>query len=176
MRQRKPRKIGGTRLEHFFTRFYAAEPGLSKAHADNLVRRSLLTFTSVRVRPGARLMLGMPGGGMHVGEVPPAPTRPRAPATPPSKPANDEPAQTPAAAFDPYAIGLVPTMQREGRAGLMTKLAGINDRSQLRQMARAQQIALDPSAKGDDIAIDGLKAAIADAVEKRIKDRQSARE
>jgi hypothetical protein len=172
MRQRKPRKIGGSRLERFFERFYAAEPGLAAAHRDNLVRRSLLTFTSVRVRPGARLMLGMPGGRMHVGEVPPERVSQRTAMPANANPANDSAAQP----FDPYAIGLVPTFQREGRASLLAKLATIGDRGNLRQMARAQQIALSDVAKSDDSPLDALRAAIADAVEKRIKDRQSARE
>jgi hypothetical protein len=182
MRHMKPRKVGGKRLEQFFTRFYAADPGLPKAAIDNLVRRSVLTFTSVRVRPGARLMLGMPGGQMHPGETA-VPVKPRAPMPPPQRPANDAPQPSPApaptptdAAFDPYAIGLVPTFQREGRAGLLTKLMTVNDRAQLRQIARAQQIALEAKFKSDDAELHVLRNAIADAVEKRIKDRQSARE
>lgn len=187
MRQSKPRKVGGTRLEHFFARFYGADPALPKSAIDNLVRRSVMTFTSVRVRPGARLMLGMPGGRMHVGEIArPVDLKLLTPTAPP-RAANDAPMAGPGAGapageggskgtFDAYAIGLVPVFQREGRSGLLAKLSGIEDRAQLRQLARAQQIALDARFKADDIALDALRMAISDAVEKRIKDRHSARE
>ena len=79
-----------------------------------------------------------------------------------------------AGAFDAYAIGLVPTFQREGRDGLIGKLAAVKSVDNLRQMARAQQIVLPEPMRQGVVALDALRATIADAVAKRIADRRAA--
>jgi len=77
--------------------------------------------------------------------------------------------------FDPHAFGLVPVFQREGRDGLLAKLAAVTTAGNLRKMARTQQISLpEPMRAGDDVALDDLRSAIADAVARRIADRKAA--
>lgn len=166
------RKITGPQTERFFRAFYAQEPRLDPDIAEALTRRSVATFSSVRVRRAAEGSLGRrigrssgaQPGGTSATAIAPASTKPDAPALPTAA----------AAAFDAYAFGLVPVFQREGRDGLLAKLSGISDIAQLRQMARAQQISLPAELRSGDIEADRLRSAIADGVEKRIADRRAA--
>jgi hypothetical protein len=68
----------------------------------------------------------------------------------------------------------VPTFQREGRDGLINRLADIASADNLRKMARAQQIVLPEPLRATDVALDALRAGIADAVAKRVADRRAA--
>jgi hypothetical protein len=77
-------------------------------------------------------------------------------------------------AFDPYAIGLIPTFQREGAEGLLSKLISVSSIDNLRKMARSQQISLPTELRGADAEIEAIRAAIVAAVEKRIADRRAA--
>ena len=95
------------------------------------------------------------------------------PAAPAAKPAAGAPIST-SDEFDAFAIGLVPTFQREGRDGLIAKLGAISSLDNLRKTARAQQIVLPEAMRQGDVAIETLRAAIADAVAKRIADRRAA--
>lgn len=76
--------------------------------------------------------------------------------------------------FDPYAIGLVPTFQREGRRGLADKLAAIASVNDLRAMAKAQQIVLPRELRTGDAKPETIREAIATAVARRVDDRRSA--
>lgn len=166
------KKFSGPALERYFERFFAAESGLSGEAAERLAKRAGAAFSSVRVRPGYVSLAAKPKPAAHSS----APAKPVAPA---AKPAATAAAPTPAAAepageFDAYAIGLVPTFQREGRDGLIAKLASVASADNLRKIARAQQIVLPEGMRQGDVAIDALRAAIADAVAKRIADRRAA--
>lgn len=166
------RKITGPQTERFFRAFYAQEPRLDPEVADALTKRSVATFSSVRVRRAAVGSLGRRigrGGGLKPGgakgsAVAPSGSKPEARIAPAAS----------AAAFDPYVFGLVPVFQREGRDGLVVKLRGVGDVGRLRQMARAQQVSLPAELRSGEIDADRLCSAIADAVEKRIADRRAA--
>lgn len=162
--RRATRKVSGPQMERFFRHYYAQEPGLESLVAEALTRRSVATFSSVQVRKEAVL-----GGRAVVRRQParPAAAEGLAPVAP-AAPAADS------AAFDPYCVGLVPTFQREGRDGLLAKLAPIGDIAQLRQMARAQQISLAAELRSGEIDAAALRGAIVVAVEKRIADRRAA--
>ncbi len=102
-------------------------------------------------------------------------TTPPAPALSPALSPASSPASAPAdAAFDAYAIGLVPVFQREGRDGLLAKLAAITSIDYLRQMAKAQQIVLPQPLRLGDATPEAIRDGIADSVAKRIADRKAA--
>ncbi|MEM1371597.1 MAG: hypothetical protein AAGG72_05135 [Pseudomonadota bacterium] len=84
-----------------------------------------------------------------------------------------EPA-APDPAFDPYAFGLVPTFQRDGADGLLTRLAAIAAPADLKAMAKAQQIVLSRELRTGTPSADELREAIVDAVARRVADRRSA--
>lgn len=158
------RKISGPQMERFFRHYFAQEPGLEPPVAEALARRSVATFSSVQVRKEIAL-----GGRSVVRRVA---ARPVPQSAAPEMPVAE--LQAPGVAFDPYAFGLVPTLQREGRAGLLAKLGTVAGVDQLRQMARAQQISLAAELRTGTVDSDALRSAIADAVEKRIADRRAA--
>lgn len=172
----KTRKLSGAQKDRFFQRFFAAEPDIAAPVAARLVARCSSTFSSVRIRRGVAPL--RPVGGAVAAASPaaasPATSKAPAEAKPPlAKPAA-EPAPAASATFDPYVFGLVPVYQREGRDGLMAKLATVMHVDHLRQMAKNQQIALPQDLRAGDVAIDDLRAAIAAAVAKRIADRAAA--
>lgn len=146
------KKLAGPALERYLRRFFAEEPGLVAALAQSLTARASATFSSLRVRPLPRPLV----------------------VTHPAQPAASAPDAGPAAAFDPYAIGLVPTFQREGRDGLVAKLGAIDTADNLRKMARAQQVMLPDAMRQGHIDAGALRTAIADAVARRIADRKAA--
>lgn len=163
------KKLSGPALERYLKRFFAAEPGLSGEVAQRLAQRASAAFSSVRVR--ASLSIATTPAVPKPGAPPPSATI--------AKPSTPEPPAPPQAAddagdFDAYAIGLVPTFQREGRDGLIAKLGSVTSAANLRKMARAQQIVLPEAMRGDGASIDELRLAIADAVAKRIADRRAA--
>ncbi|MEO1693791.1 MAG: hypothetical protein AAFR55_00970 [Pseudomonadota bacterium] len=77
-------------------------------------------------------------------------------------------------AFDPYAVALVPTFQKSGSDALAAQLSKIASASDLKQMARAQQIGLPAAIRRGDPDPEDVRAAILVAVEKRIADRRAA--
>lgn len=171
---KKPsRKLSGQGLVRFFRRFYRAHSGLDRHQADALAAAAASTFASVHLRRSARIRLSAQRSEREASaHATAAPQR-----TVQSSPSATEQAAaappTPAP-FDPYAFGLVPIFQREGRDGLLAKLIGVTSADDLRKMARAQQIALPADLRKGDIALDVLRDAIADAVQKRIADRRAA--
>lgn len=191
--RRTTRKVSGPALGRYLKRFFAAEPGLPVEAAEHLAMRARATFSSIRVRGSA---LAIPGERAAAAQSLAALSRPAAGGAPSAQriegatsPAADDAAarlrvdETPApaaapkvgeASFDAFAIGLVPTFQREGRDGLIAKLAAVTSVDHLRKMARAQQIVLPEALRQGDAAADDLRSAIADSVGKRIADRKAA--
>ncbi|MEO1420716.1 MAG: hypothetical protein AAFU66_07170 [Pseudomonadota bacterium] len=198
------RKLSGPSKERFFKRFFKDEPGVSDDLADQLAKKSSTTFSSVRVRrsantpvlpqrpvnqksPPKKVPQRVENASTDVEGMQPTATLDNATATP--SPQLDEAiaetasASTPLAEpqletepedFDPYAFGLVPTMQREGEAGLVTRLNAIKRPENLRAMAKAQQIVLPRELRTGNETADTLRDAIVIAVSKRIVDRRSA--
>lgn len=169
--RRTTKKLSGPAMQRYLQRFFADEPDLAPEMAQRLAVRSAMTFSSLRVRamPLARLRLRTPAKAPRPGPTP-APTAGKAPSpsTAAVKPA------TAAAGFDPYSIGLVPTLQREGRDGLIAKLRSVGNIDNLRKMARAQQVVLPEALRQGDVPLDQLRGAIADAVARRVADRRAA--
>lgn len=176
------RKLSGPGMEHLFRRVLA-EGGLDTAAAERLARRLALVLSSVRARriplreltrqcrvgtPEPATMAAETATSRAADDTPPA----SSPVLPPVMP---EPALVEAPArFDPYQFGLVPVFQREGRDGLLAKLAGVQTVEHLRAMARAQQIVLPAELRAPEASADAVRAGIATAVEKRIADRRAA--
>lgn len=161
------KKLSGPALERYLQRFFTSEPGLSAEAAQRLAHRANAAFSSVRIRA-----THLQAPAMTRPLAPPS-SAPAAQASPPV-PMSPPPAADDAGEFDAYAIGLVPTFQREGRDGLIAKLGSVTSTANLRKMARAQQIVLPEAMRGDSVSIDELRIAIADAVAKRIADRRAA--
>ena len=196
--KRTTKKLSGSGLELFLRRFYASYSGLDEKLARRLSEDSAKTFASVRVRHIAwrdwrpkqdATAAGSSPSTTASDNVDPAPTGPQTkaetpstkptppkspPATIPSTPSPSAPIVSDDAPFDPYAIGLVPTYQREGPEGLGAKLAGIPSLDNLRKMARSQQVALPAELRGPDADIEAVRAAIIAAVGKRIANRRAA--
>ena len=176
------RKLTGHAKDRFFARFFAEEPGLSAETAQSLARRSSATFTSVRIK---RIAWGLlqgrrDGRGKATSDVaPPSSVATASVVQPvaevvavPAIPAGAIPGEP--VAFDPYVFGLVPVFQREGRDGLMAKLATVDHADNLRLMAKTQQVVLPAELRKGDADAATLRTAIADAVAKRVADRRAA--
>lgn len=169
------KKLSGPAKDRFLERFFAAEPDIDQALADRLAARSKAAFSSLRVR---RLALGRTNLRRPMRAVTAAPPSVDPPPVTPSRRGAAQSASAPdnpaAAAFDPYVFGLVPVFQREGREGLLAKLASVSEVDRLRQMAKAQQIVLPQALRVGEAAPEEIRLAIADAVAKRIADRRAA--
>lgn len=76
--------------------------------------------------------------------------------------------------FDPFAFGIIPTLQREGEEGLRAHLAEIANIDHLRETAKAQQIVLPRELRKGDIPAETIRDAIVTAAIKRIADRRTA--
>jgi hypothetical protein len=85
-------------------------------------------------------------------------------ASPPAAPA------TPEAGFDPFAFSAVALLTRKGKPALAAALDQIERAEDLRSLAQAQHLALDP-AMTDVVAI---RAAIVAGTERRIAERKAA--
>jgi hypothetical protein len=85
---------------------------------------------------------------------------------PQSKP---EPAAA-SAAFDPFAFSVVVVLTKTGKDGLMKRLAAIDRAENLKKLAEAQHLAVDPALS----ALPELRAAIVKAAETRIANRRAA--
>jgi hypothetical protein len=81
-------------------------------------------------------------------------------------------AQPPAAkpAFDPFAFSAIVVLTKQGPEGLLAKLATIADPADLKAIAKAQHIAIPPSAQ----SADELRKALITGTAARIADRQAA--
>jgi len=188
-------KLSGHAKDRFLERFFAEEAGLDPEARDRLVRRSKSVMTSLRVRkavlsglrrvastarPVSPQEASAPQAEVVSAPVDlPSPVAPEPNSSPvvrePSPAEIPQPAAAPAPKpFDAYAVKLVPVFQREGREGLLDKLATVSEVDQLRQIAKAQQIVLPQPLRSGDTDAEIVRRAIVDAVEKRIADRRAA--
>jgi hypothetical protein len=72
-------------------------------------------------------------------------------------------------AFDPFAFSVVVVLTKQGRDGLLAKLATVETVADLRAIAKAQHIAVPATGTADDV-----RRAIVDGTAARIADRQAA--
>ncbi len=199
---RATKQLSGAGKDKFFKRFFDEENALEPDVAKKLAEKSANTFSSVRVRAAAfdaqRAAEARAGKARPVARPePPKRSKPAMietgptafPAAPPSaSPAPEAPVAAPvvrdpqsapgtaipAEAFDAYAIGLVPTCQREGPEGLMAKLADIASTENLREMARLQRIVIPSELRKGAAEPQAVREAIVAAVAKSIADKKTA--
>ena len=186
-------KLSGHAKDRFLERFFADEPALDTETRERLVRRSKTAMTSLRVRKavlsGSRRIAPSAPPSSPPEAAKPASTEEAAPPPPTARlvpPQGTEAlpddgrtgerqvATAAPKAFDAYAVKLVPVFQRDGRDGLLSKLADIGEIDQLRQMAKAQQIVLPQPLRTGDADVNAVRSAIVEAVAKRIADRRAA--
>jgi len=72
--------------------------------------------------------------------------------------------------FDPHAFSLVVLLRKGGKDALKAKLDGLPDIAQLREVAKAQHVAVDPTLEDRS----AIYAAIIAGTEQRIAHRQAA--
>jgi hypothetical protein len=170
------KRLSGPAKDRFLERFFATEPDIDPALANRLAARSKAAFSILRVRRLAfgRTNLRRP---TRIAAPPQDPaveaTLPQAHGTPSPQPIAEMDRPT-VSDFDPFVFGLVPVYQREGRDGLLAKLAEIGGVDHLRRMAGAQQIVLPQSLRTGNADAGEIRNAIADAVARRVADRRAA--
>jgi len=177
--KRTTKKLSGIGLELFLRRFFLSYSGIDEPLAKQLAKDGTRTFASVRIRRIAwhqRRDIMKPSAKAAPSSAPPAMAVPSPSPieVPPASPPSETTAPAAGAAFDPYAIGLVPIYQREGADGLLAKLNDIQAIDDLRKMARAQQVALPAELRGADADIQAIRDAIVEAVGRRIANRRAA--
>lgn len=179
--KRTTKKLSGVGLQLFLERFYAGYTTIDDASAGQLVKDGCRTFASVRVRRTAwheasRRRTGPLAVAATPAARPEVIERAGEASAPPAVPASalEGGDAIPKGAFDPYAIGLIPTYQREGPDGLLVKLKNVTSVENLRKMARSQQLSLPADLRHADAPIDEVRGGIVAAVGKRIADRRAA--
>lgn len=148
------------KLRAFFREIVLGEPGVDRALAERVAERCvkhidlLLEWDRGRSDKTPQSLTA------------PAPERPLVPplrATPPAKPSTMR-------SFDPYAFSVVVTLVKKGREALIARLSEIDNIEDLRQLANAQHLGVDPHlARADDV-----RQAIINGAEKRIASRRAA--
>lgn len=150
------------KLHAFFREIVLGEPGVDRALADRVAERCvkhidlLLAWDSGRTEKKAAAQVSQP-------IVDQRPIVPPLRATPPVKPVSMRP-------FDPYAFSVVVTLVKKGREALIARLSEIDSVEDLRQLANAQHLGVDPHlARPDEV-----RQAIVHGAEKRIASRRAA--
>ncbi len=167
------RELSGRALHRFFRRLFRSQAGLDRRTADDLTDACCRAIASAHLRRRQPLSAARGSRPDDATGAPDGRGDGRA-GDGANRPATEPPPPLPAEKFDPYLFGLVPVFQREGRDGLLAKLAAIAHPDHLRHMARAQQIVLPRELRQGDIPAEQLRGAIADAVERRIAGRRAA--
>ena len=91
-----------------------------------------------------------------------------------SAPSASAPADVPtpaAAPFDPFAFSAIAVLAKQGKAGLLAKLSAIEPIEDLKSLAQAQHLALDPAAEN---SVATLREAIVAATEARLAERRAS--
>ncbi|CFX00238.1 protein of unknown function [Candidatus Filomicrobium marinum] len=194
------KKLSGPAKDRFFKRFFTEAGGLDEPTADRLTECSKQVFSSVRVRKNVEALntdstatapkkpsTDTQGTSGKQSEPASRSRKTKTPQPVASEPAVTEPVKTEVSLAeqlqapppettgeaDPFVFGLVPVYKREGAEGLLVKLAEIRSVAHLRAMAKAQQIVLARELRTGDIDVVTLRAAILEAVEKRVADRRA---
>lgn len=107
---------------------------------------------------------------MRVWEMPePAPS-PAPSAKVKGKAGSAEHVAAPSPPFDPYAFSAMVLLAKTGRDGLLKRLTEIKSAGDLKSLAEAQHLAINPSLRKTD----ELRRAIVAATEQRLADRKAA--
>lgn len=153
------RTLSGASRDKYFRELFAAEPELSPAAAERLLRTIAKEIAQLRIRE---------------------PILDRSRPTPPAEATsaknermgtgNAESATAGPPAFDPYAFSLTVMLKRNGRRGLLDRLESIQSAADLRRLAEAQHVAV-PAGLTD---LAQLRHAIVEGTARRLADRRAA--
>jgi hypothetical protein len=157
--------LSGQAAKKYMRDLLNADPGVSADASERLVATCSDEIAQLRVR------LPIPHRNKAQAAAQPTPaTTDKAPAKATAAPA-PTPAKPPALAstFDPFAFSVVVVLTKQGRDGLMAKLAAVTTVADLKAIAKAQHIAVPATG-----TIDELRLAIVDGTAARIADRQAA--
>jgi hypothetical protein len=145
--------LSGQAAKKYMRDLLKSDPGVSVDAADRLVSACADEIAQLRVR------LPIPNR-----------SKPQVAATlPVGLAATSGPAKPPAPVFDPFAFSVVVVLTKQGRDGLMAKLAMVESAADLRAIAKAQHIAVPAAGSADE-----LRRSIIDGTVARIADRQAA--
>jgi hypothetical protein len=150
--------MSGQAAKKYLRDLLKSDPGVSADATERLVETCGDEIAQLRVR--------LPIPNRHKVQVAAAPvvtTKPTPAAAPAATPA------APTTAFDPFAFSVVVVLTKQGKAGLLAKLAAVDNVADLRAIAKAQHIAVPATGSADE-----LRQAIVDGTAARIADRQAA--
>lgn len=166
---RATKSLSGGGKDKFFKAVIAAEQGVDPQAAARLGEVLINAVAEVRVRREAWDTYSKPGPGEKGRKG----AKARAAAEAAAKQASVKPsaaAAAPSQPFDPFAFSAVAVLTRKGRDALAAELAKIGSADNLKAIATAQHLAIDPAI----LEIDSLRAALVVATERRIAERRAA--
>lgn len=151
-------------MQRFFASLLARETALSQADQARLAERL--------AKPIGRMLVYYDPADQPALAPPTPPAEGAAPSEPPTVvPPAPQPAEaTPLPPFDPFAFSVIAVLKGGGRDALITRLEQIGEAQNLRRLADAQHLALEPAAD----TLDALRHAIVSGAEARIADRRAA--
>ena len=150
--------LSGPAAKKYMRDLLKSDPGVSADATERLVATCADEIAQLRVR------LPIPiRQNAQVATAPEAVPAPALALVPATKPA------IATAAFDPFAFSVVVVLTKQGKDGLLAKLAAVENAADLRAIAKAQHIAIPATGSADE-----LRRAIADGTAARIADRQAA--
>lgn len=171
---RATKSLSGGGKDKFIKAVIAAEQGVDPQAAARLGEVLINAVAEVRVRREAWDTYSKPGPGEKGRKG----AKARAAAEAAAKQAPVKPSAASAAAaaaapsqpFDPFAFSAVAVLTRKGKDALAAELAKIGSADNLKAIATAQHLAIDPAI----LEIDSLRAALVVATERRIAERRAA--
>ena len=140
--------LSGQSQRKFFRELFRTEPGVAPEAAERLTDACADEIAHIRVRLPLVKRRPMVGADKVTAET----------------------AEAPAAEFDPNVFSLIVVLRRGGREVLLAKLTEIGDARRLREIARAQHVAVDAAISD----VTALCQAIVAGTEKRVANRQAA--
>lgn len=166
---RATKSLSGGGKDKFFKAVIAAEQGVDAQAAARLGEALINAVAEVRVRREAWETYSKPAPGEKGRKGAKARAAAQAAAAKPAAPASAE-AQAAPKAFDPFAFSAVAVLTRKGKDALAAELAKIGSADNLKAIATAQHLAIDPAID----EVEPLRAALVVATERRIAERRAA--
>ncbi len=158
----------GPRMRAFFRSVFLAEPGIDAPLADRLADACVKRINRMLVWDAAGAASTEPVANTAKSEAPSPVATDNAQA--PISPADTTAAAPAKPAFDPFAFSVVVVLKRKGRGALAEALKAIHSAADLRKLADAQHLGVDPAIKD----IKSLREAIIKGAEQRMADRKAA--
>lgn len=165
---RATKSLSGGGKDKFFKAVIATEPGVDPQAAARLGDALMNAVSEVRVRRDAWEQYSKPAPGEKGRKGAKARAAAQAAAQ-----QSAAPAAAPSAAatpFDPFAFSAVAVLTRKGKEALAAELATIASAANLKAIAAAQHLAVDPALD----EAEALRAALIVATERRIAERRAA--